>query len=291
MTRQSSVGFTLCAVCLILLVGLACGACAGSEKEEALVFDAGPPPRPLFFEFEGLTWGMTPDEARRAWGPPAEDRIDLMRLAYRDRAGFNEVTLYFVPLGRDSNDKAMGLSIVSLYPGSDEKNVKPKSAVRPDLVSRFGEPITDPKIYESQTADMKYSEIFRAAECTLVIAEWARAEPQVNWPERLDRLRYVLAPALLLREVPKAEWSALRGTLALSPPPETKARYAEYEKDTDSGDTKKLLALFGPPNLYLEKAPGEGTLYYFWLTGSYFRFTIAGGRVQSRERAYYYEPE
>ena len=295
MRRRSSADFILCVAGLTALVALACGGCAGGAKEEPLVFDAGPPPRPLFFQFEGLEWGMTPEEAIGAWGPPAVNRIETLSVLYRDRSGFGEITLYFqpfVPFEGDPGSSSKALFAVRLEPGvSDDKYIKPKSAVRPDLVSRFGEPMSEPKLYESQQADVKNAEIFRAAECTLAIARWARAEPQVNWPERLDSLQYVLVPHSLVRQVPRAKWSALRGALPLSPSPEVKARHEEFEKDASEGDVKGLLARFGPPNLYLEKAPGEGTLFYFWLTGSYFKFTIAGGRVQSHERAYYYEPQ
>lgn len=291
MRRRSSIEVFLCCAGLAMLA-MACGGNTPRGKPEALSFDAGPPPRPLFYQSDGLTWGMTPEEAIAAWGPPAENRIDADRLVYRDRAGFREANLYFLPVRREPDGTSLHLFSVYLQPGvSDDKYIKPKSAVRPDLVSRFGEPITDPKIYESQGKDMKTAEIFRAAECTLAVAQWARAEPQVNWPERLDSLSYTIVPTSLLRQVPRPRWNALRGALALSPSTEVKARYAEYEKDSLRRDVKNLLARFGPPNLFLETAPGEGTLYYFWLTGSYFKFTIAGGMVQSHERAYYHEPQ
>jgi hypothetical protein len=273
-----------------------------SEKAQEFSLDAGPPPRPLFFDFEGLKWGMIPEEVIAAWGPPAEapdpDR-GYTDMRYSDRASFKNVTLYFitVPAFRNvhedvkpqgKSDRAlMFLFSVSLDPGLDD--IKPWQAVRADLVSRFGEPLTEPKIYESRNSSPEHSAIFRAAECTLAVARWAKAEPSVNWPERLDNLQYVLAPDSLIMEVPRKRWADLRGKFGLSPSAEMKERFETFEKNSSSVAVKDLVKLFGPPNLYWEEAPGTGTMFYFWLTGSRFKFKIREGKIDGFERTYVHE--
>jgi len=278
--------------------------CSEGEKGKEFSLDAGPSPRPLFFDFEGLKWGMVPEEIIAAWGPPAEEpdaTFGIHDLEYGNRAGFKNVTLYFisVPPFRnvhedvqpvEGSDRPLAfLFAVLLDPGSDD--IKPKADVRADLVSRFGEPFTDPKIYESQNCSPEYNEIFRAAECTLVIARWAKAEPSVNWPERLDSLQYVLAPHSLIMEVPRTRWNDLRGEVGLSPSADIKERYDTFARIGGTPEVKELVELLGPPNLFLEATPGNGTMHYFWLTGSRFKFTIGEGKVQGFERTYVHEAQ
>jgi len=288
----------------VFLAAAAFFCCSGGEKEKELSLDAGPLPRPLFFDFEGLRWGMVPEEIVAVWGPPAEEPdadTGYHDMEYGNRAGFKNVTLYFitVPTFRNvhpdvqpkagSDRPLMFLFAVSLDPGLDD--IKPKEAVRADLVSRFGEPLTEPKIYESQSCSEENSEIFRAAECTLTVARWAKAEPGLNWPERLDGLQYVLAPNSLITEIPRTKWNDLRGEIGLSPSAEIKERYKTFEESVDTIEVKDLVKLFGSPNLYWEEAPGKGTIFYFWLTGSRFKFTIGEGKVQGFERTYVHEEE
>lgn len=288
----------------VFMAAAAMFCCSQGEKGKELELDAGPPPRPLFFDFEGLKWGMTPEEAVKAWGPPSEEpRLEMGYgdMRYRNRASFKNASLYFTPSvaslsgpsaekpADDSGKPLLLLFSVLLDPGMND--VKPKSSVRAELVSRFGEPLTEPKIYESQNCNPEHAEIFRAAECTLAVAQWAPAEPGLNWPERLSSLQYVLAPLSILRHIPKTKWNGLRGAVPPSPSPATKAAYEDFTQGPGSDDLRALVKAFGPPNIYLEEAPGKGTLFYFWLTGSYFKFDIEEGRVQSQERTYVHEPQ
>lgn len=276
--------------------------CSRGEKGKEFSLDAGPSPRPLFFDFEGLKWGMIPEEIVGEWGPPHEKPgfdIGYYDMRYSDRAGFKNITLYFTTVPpslnvhqdvrpKEGRDKPlMFLFCVSLDPGLDD--IKPKESARADLVSRFGEPLTDRKIYESQNCKEENTEIFRAAECTLAVAHWAPAEPGLNWPERLDSLKYVLAPYSLIGELPRTSWNDLRGAIPLSLPSDIKARYESFTGGAGNIEVKDLIKLFGPPNIYWEEAPGRGTIYYFWLTGSFFKFKIGEGIVQSYERTYLYE--
>jgi len=290
--------------CLVVTMAAVFLCCSGGEKAQEFSLDAGPSPRPLFFDFEGLKWGMVPEEIVAVWGPPAEQpRPDTgyTDMRYRDQAGFKNVTLYFITFPpsrnihqdvqpREGSDRPlMFLFSVLLDPGLDD--IKAKETVRADLVSRFGEPLSEPKIYESQNSSREHSEIFRAAECTLAVARWAKAEPSLNWPERLDNLQYVVAPISLFMEVPRTIWNDLRGEIGLSPSADIKERYETFEKSGGSVEVKDLVKLFGPPNIYWEEAPGTGRMFYFWLTGSRFKFNIAEGKVQSSERTYVHEEQ
>ena len=287
---------------LILVASSFC--CSKGEKGKGFSLDAGPPPRPLFYDFEGLRWGMTPGEIIGVWGPPKEDpqfEKGFHDMRYSNRAGFKYVTLYFitVPPFRNvhldvlpkegSTNPLPFLFAISLDPGTDD--IKPKEAVRADLVLKFKEPVADPKIYESQDRSREHAEIFRAAECTLVIAQWAKAEPSVNWPERLDSLQYTLVPYCLVTEIPRTKWKDLRGAIPLSPTSDIKARYQSFTEGASPKEVKDLVEIFGPPNLYQEEAPGIGTLHYFWLTGSRFKFTIGEGKIRGYERTYVHEPQ
>jgi len=289
---------------LILITGAVLLCCSQGEKEKGLELDAGPPPRPLFYDFEGLKWGMTPEEVVKAWGSPSEEpRLEMGygKIRYNNRASFKEVSVYFSPAPPSLSGQADVKSIegpdklllcligVLLDPGTDD--FKAKSSVRAELVSRFGEPLADPKLYESQSCSPKNTEIFRAAECTLAIARWAPAEPGLNWPERLASLQYVLAPFSILRQIPKVKWNDLRGAVPLSPSSEVKAAYEDFAQSGGSGVIEDIIKRLGLPNIYLEEAPGKGKLYYLWLTGSYFKFEIGEGKVQLHERTYVHEPE
>ena len=64
-----------------------------------------------------------------------------------------------------------------------------KEKVRADLASRFGPPLTDAKLARVYHCEAPRCELFRAAECTLVQADWRPAVPDLQWPEhaKFDR--------------------------------------------------------------------------------------------------------
>lgn len=246
--------------------------------------DAGPPPRPYFLEVEGLRWGMTPEEVLAIWGPDTEGEA----LFYEKKAGFVQVGLGYTSLRRDdvppddakptaTETRPMKfLAWISFHGDAS----KPRDRVRADLVARFGEPLADPKLLRVNHCEKATScELWRAAECTLVKAEWRPAAPDL-WPEHLGLLTYGLAPDSLIQYVPRSEWTKLRGTVPLSYPSQTDATIMGMRRGVGGANVAEISKSLGPPNLHLEKGPGSGTLFYLFLDGSLQCLRVEGGTLQ-----------
>ena len=260
------------------LLTAGCGGAGGGGT-----LDPGPPPRPLFKEVEGLKWGMTREEVRAAWGAGDDGGTD----SYPKKGGYPTVRLGYasIPSGgvvhtdlvRDpKDDSPVKLLIWARFEG--DATFK-KETVRADLVSRFGQPLTDARLLEANLCQGPNCELFRAAECTLVKVSWNPANPGA-WPDHLIGLTYLLAPDSLPQYVPRPQWPRLRGSVPTSYTPEARARFDKVGRQggAEAETLAKLTADVGPPNLYLETAPGEGTLFYLFLDGSLQTIKIEKGR-------------
>ena len=85
---------------MILILILVSG-CSSSKKEEKASLEAGPPTRPLFYEYEGLKWGMTKEEVKSVWGAGVEKNI--VTLSYTDKGGYKKVEALFKSVPASSN--------------------------------------------------------------------------------------------------------------------------------------------------------------------------------------------
>jgi hypothetical protein len=262
--------------------------CTSSEKDLAESLDAGPPPRPLFFEFEGLGFGMTPDEIEQAWGPALEKSSYQMN--YADKGGYKHVQLYFMSVpafsnihadvkrSEISNDPFFFLLFLQLSYAYED--VRPKETVRPDLITRFGNPLDDPVLYEKMHVTRETADIFRAAECTLAIVRWYPASPEIGRPEHLGHITFRIAPDALMTDVPRTRWKDLRGAISVSPTDEIKAHFEKLSQVHGGAAVDEVVKLLGPPNLYMEETPGQGQIVYYWLDGARIKFNIEEGKVQ-----------
>ncbi len=272
-------------------------ACGSSDRGTEADWDPGPPQRALFVEFEGLKWGMTPEEIKTEWGVPDED--STYQMTYSNKAGYARANLYFmsIPAFRNVHEDAerSGPSdepfyfLSSVYLEPDFEDVRPKDTVRSELVERFGEPLTEPALFQAQNLNPEYSEIFRAAECTLCIAGWAPASEDMGRPENLRHLIYKLAPDSLLTEIPRSRWQDLRGSIPERAPADIKARLEKLDRIEGGASLKQILEIAGPPNIFLEGSPGSGKLCYFWLTGTNLIFNITEGRKDGHTWTFYEE--
>ncbi len=155
-----------------------------------------------------------------------------------------------------------------------------KETVRADLVSRLGQPLADAKVLRVNDCQSPRCELFRAAECTLVKASWRPASAELNLPERLEGLTYILAPDSLPQHVPRTEWPKLRGSVPFSYTPETDAKFDKVGSlgGANPATLAEITKTVGAPNLYLEASPGRGTLFYLFLDGSLPTVSIENGR-------------
>lgn len=129
-------------------------------------------------------------------------------------------------------------------------------------------------------------ELFRAAECTLVQAEWNPAAPELHWPEHLGSMTYRLAPSSLVTYVPRTEWPKLRGAVPTSLAADFQTRLDGQPRGANAASTKDLVKALGRPNLYLEEAPGKGRLFYAFLDDSVFVVRIAEGKLDGSEGSF-----
>lgn len=227
---------------------------------------------------------MTPAEVISAWGP-GEDGDPYQ---YANKAGYSRASLGFasVPasdvvhtdLPPGSGNPVRFLTWVSL--SSDE--ILPKEKIRADLVSRFGEPITDPKLLRNVSVSNctgHRCEVFRAAECTLAVAQWYPASAELNRPETLDSLMYQLAPASLVEYVPRSEWSKLRGPVPPSLSAQMETGLSAMRMGSDGARSEEVDKLLGTPNL-LQESPGAAKRYYLYLDGSVQVVQLQDGRIR-----------
>jgi hypothetical protein len=246
--------------------------------------DPGAPARPLFKEVEGLKWGMTPAEVLAAWGPGEDGEA----FYYPKKGGYPRVSLGYIglPAGdvvhtdlkRDPKDTSPVKFLV--WAKFEGDSTFQKDTVRADLVSHFGQPLTDAQLLRANDCPGARCELFRAAECTLVKASWTAANAELKSPALLDGLSYVLAPDHLVQYVPRTEWSKLRGSVPLSFTPEVKARFETLGSlgGPNAPTLAEITKAVGSPNLYLETSPGKGTLYYLFLDGSLMTIGVEEGR-------------
>ncbi len=282
-------------ICMSVLLGFM--ACSSSEEGAEADWDPGPPQRPLFFEFEGLKWGMTPAEIKDVWGTPDEDRT--YQMIFSNKGGYSRANLGFqsIPEFRNvhedvertepSDEPYYYLIWISLE--NDFDDVTPKDSFRSELVERFGEPLIEPALFQVNHLNPEYHEIFRAAECTLCIATWAPASPDMGRPENLQTLMYRLAPSSLLTEIPRSRWQNLRGSIPPRAPADLKVKLAGLDQIQGDASLQQIIEQIGPPNLYIEESPGNGKLYYFWLTGTNLFFNITEGREDGHRHTFYEE--
>ena len=269
----------LSGLCL-LLEALACG------KTE-LAPRAAVPARPLFYEVEGLKWGMTPAEVLKAWGPGEDGET----YRYASKGGYARASLGYrrlpasdvvrtdLPPGADPGRPVEFLTWVSFE--SDE--VLAKEKVRAELVTRFGQPLTDPKVVRNVSisfCDSSRCDVFRAAECTLATASWTPASADLNRPAALSSLMYELAPSALIGYVPRSDWPKLNGPVALSFPPELEAKVGALRRGIDGAREKDVEGLLGRPNLRRGEVDGNATHYYLFLDGSLQGLEFSKGRLQ-----------
>jgi hypothetical protein len=267
---------------VVVVVAAACGLSGGGGGS----LDPGPPTRPLFKEVEGLKWGMTPAEVRAAWGPGEEGKA----YSYPKKGGYLFVSLGYMSipggdvihtdLARDPKDTGPVEFLVSAsFQGNSTFQ---KDTVRADLASRFGQPLTDAQLLRANDCRAGRCELFRAAECTLVKASWNPADAELKWPEHLDSLVYVLAPDHLVQYLPRTEWSKLRGSVPLSFTPEVREKFDKLGSvgGSNAPTLAEMTKAVGSPNLYLETAPGKGTLYYLFLDGSLLAVSVQEGRYR-----------
>lgn len=277
---------------MILILILVSG-CSSSIKEEKASLEAGPPTRPLLYEYEGLKWGMTKEEVKSVWGAGVEKNI--VTLSYTDKGEYKKVEALFKsvpassniqtvagrPAGDDQPVQFLFAVYLSVRSRTDPTESKPKDTVRPGLISNYGEPLSDSKLRAKLYCERADCEIFRVAECTLLEVHWNPAVPELNLPERVDSLTYMLAPDTLITAIPFDKWAMLRGSILPSVPPEFKAKVKGFTQGTEGTSVADVVKLIGPANLYLEEIPGKGELYYFWLTGSFYSLEIDKGRLLS----------
>ena len=246
---------------------------------------ASAPSRPVFHEVEGLRWGMTPAEVISAWGPGENGDAN----EYTNKAGYSRASLDFARLPASdlihtdlppgSGDLVRLLTSVSL--GSSD--VLPKQKVRAAHSSRFGEPITDPKLLRNvgvSNCTGPRCEVFRAAECTLAVVQWSPASAELNRPETLDSLMYQLAPSSLVDYVPRSEWSRLKAPVPTSFSAERETGLGAMRMGFDGARPEEVETLLGSPNLLLEESPGGGKRYHLYLDGSVQVLQFQNGRTQ-----------
>jgi hypothetical protein len=249
---------------------------------------AAEPASPLFYEVEGLKWGMTPTEVLKAWGPGEEGEAyryankggyARAHLGYR-RLPASDVVHTDLPPGADPDRPVEFLTWVSFE--SDE--VLAKEEVRAELVSRFGQPLTDPKVVRNVSisfCDSSRCDVFRAAECTLATASWTSASAEFNRPAALSSLMYELAPSGLIGHVPRSDWPSLNGPVALSFPPELEAKVGALRRGVDGAREKDVEALLGRPNLRRGEVDGNETHYYLFVDGSLRGLEFSKGKLHA----------
>jgi hypothetical protein len=265
-------------------------ACSRGAAGNSASLDAGPPPHPPFYEFEGLKWGMTPAEVAAVWGPGEDGQA----YRYARKGGYVDVSLGYMSVPSDSiKDPALEavaraagrvelLVFVALRPESETS--APKDQVRADLVSRFGPPLEDPALLASLDCKKGACEVFRAAECTVVKADWAPAFAELKWPDRLNSLTYELAPGHLVAYVPRGDWGRLRGAVRASYTADLRARIDGFASSgPEAATVEQIVKALGPPNLHRPVPDGTAALDYLFLDGSLQSLRIRDGRLTGWE--------
>jgi hypothetical protein len=72
-------------------------------------------------------------------------------------------------------------------------------------------------------------------------------------------------------------------------PADIKVKLAGLDQIQGDASLQQIIEQIGPPNLYLEESPGNGKLYYFWLTGTNLFFNITEGRKDGHRHTFYEE--
>ena len=272
----------------VLVIALA--SCAPNGRGRSPSWDAGPPPRPLEFEYEGLTLGMTKEAVVDNWGPPGleGDRT----LDYANRGTYANVHLVFksVPVSENIQPEAARapgddrpyefLSGIILTPAEP----RTKAELRRELVSLYGQPLTDPALFAPLNCRPPACEIFRPAECVLLKVAWETASAGAEGSDRVAALAYVLAPETLIAEAPRPKWMELRGAVAVAAPAGLRGRLDGLRTGADGSTVEEAVKVLGPPNLILPGDGGERRFLYFWLDGSSIKLAFDGDRLRAVER-------
>lgn len=269
----------------VLAVALISCSSGGTDRSPSL--DAGLPPHPLEFEFEGLALGTTKEAVVEAWGPPSFEGSKT--LEYANRGAFANIQLLFKSVPVSANiqpeaSRASGdnrpyefLTAIVLTPAEPQDKIK----LKPELISLYGEPIADAPFLEAVSCRPPRCEIFRAAECALLQVHWEAASPGGGGGEIAATLSYFLAPDALISQVPRSLWRKLRGAVQPIPSSEFVTRLAGL-KTGDNGDhLEDVVAAIGPPNLVLKNGGGFNSLYYFWLNNAGVKLSLAENTLRS----------
>jgi hypothetical protein len=272
----------------VLVIALA--SCAPSGHGRSPSWDAGPPSRPLEFEYEGLTLGMTKEAVVDSWGPPSLE--GARTLDYANRGTYANVHLVFksVPASENIQPEAARapgddrpyefLSKIILTPAEP----RAKAELRRELVSLFGPPLDEAALQAALGCRPAACEIFRPAECVLLQVAWEAAPTGVGRPDRVANLAYLLAPEALIVEAPRPKWTELRGEVSASFPAGLQARIDGLRTGADGVPPDEVVKILGPPNLTLEGEGGERRFLYLWLDGSFVRLTFGGDRLRAVAR-------
>jgi hypothetical protein len=241
------------------------------------------PARPYFYEVHGLKWGMTRQEVLKAWGPGA----DGDPYEYKDKAGFRFVSLLMGSLPAadvvHEDVKAVAgnenpirfLTSVVLQPG----NLEPKSQVRADLVSRFGEPLADARLAAREHCEVPRCEIFRTGECTIAEVKWLPSNS--DQPERLESLTHQLGCSALVEYVPRTKWPLLGGSVRTSFAPELDEVVGKLPRGVGGASSADVVTRLGPPNLRIEEGTATLRLFYLWLDGSLYSLGFENNQLMS----------
>jgi len=170
------------------------------------------------------------------------------------------------------------LTSVVLQPGTQPQ---PKSQVRSDLVSRFGEPIADARLASRERCQAPRCELFRTGECTTAQVTWLPSYGDT--PERLDTMTHTLGCFGLIVYVPRTTWSQLRGAVRTSFAPDVDTAMEKLPRGLNGASPSDIVKLLGPPNYRVDESNTRLRLYYVWLDGSLYRLGFEGGRLQSVE--------
>ncbi len=275
------------ALALAGVIAVAMASCSSGDSGSSPSLDAGPPPHPLGFEFEGLTLGMAKEAVVDAWGPPGLE--GARSLEYANRGAFTNVQLLFksVPVSKNIQPEAARasgddrpyefLTAIILTPAEP----RAKNEFRAELVSLYGHPLADPVLSAPLNCRPPACEIFRPAECVLLKVAWETAPAGAEQSERVASLAYVLAPDALIAEVPRPKWSELRGAVAASSPSGLEARINGLRTGAAGLPVAETVKVMGTPNLILAGDGGGRHFLYFWLDGSFIKLTFAGDRLRA----------
>jgi hypothetical protein len=261
---------------------IAGAACSPSGPPPAPALDAGPPPHPLEFEFEGLALGSTKEAVVDAWGPPSAETRGTIE--YVNRGAFASVQLVFksVPVSGNIQPEAVRdaadprpfefLKAIILTPAER----RDKGQLRPQLVALYGEPLAD-----LAAAEPRPCEFFRAGECALLRVEWEAAPQEGGERESAASLAYLLAPEVLITEAPRTLWPSLRGAVTPSPPSDLGSRMGKLRTAGPASRLDEVLLVMGPPNLVIEDGPGARSLLYLWLNNAFVKLSLSGDALRS----------